>query len=306
MRETIDYNPIEAFIEQGRLHLSKGENEKARWCFEQVLERRPEDPRALLGLSHIRKSQHPSTVSGGVKLDLEVLQLVKEKRYEEALDLLRQERLRRPDDAAVARSIEHLEKHIQKKSHPPSKLSVNDELQATAARLAAAIPSVGGDIKLPAPAPLPGMSKSHSATKRLLPTAPLAPRETARTISEIPGPISLEPRVIDDELPRARRATAAVGTFEPIAEAAVIDEAPRPISSRPGAIASAAPLALAESAESQDDTAEAELVESQDERHSLEEPKISVGRWALYALIAIVVLVSLALIAREIGHHVPI
>lgn len=128
-RETLDYDPVDALIEQGRRELAAGKIEKARWCFEEVLTRRPDEPRALLGLSYAaRKSEAPGTeankaeqegAASVLSAEVEVVVLVREKRYDEALAKLRAELTKRPDDAALLRSIAHLEQHINRPSAQP-------------------------------------------------------------------------------------------------------------------------------------------------------------------------------------------
>ena len=124
-RRTIDYDPVEALLDQGRRDLTAGDAEKARWCFEEVLRRRPTNARALLGMSYVeRHSERP--IGDGASIlsaDLEVVRLVKDKRYEEALDLLRRERLARPNDKALEKSIEHLKRHIERHSRPPDAMA---------------------------------------------------------------------------------------------------------------------------------------------------------------------------------------
>ncbi|MEM7608818.1 MAG: hypothetical protein AAF411_26020 [Myxococcota bacterium] len=113
-RQTVDYDPVEALLEQGRRDLAAGDHEKARWCFEEVLRRRPDDPRASLGLRYVtRKSERPGSAAI-LQADVRVVELVRAKRYEEALELLERERLVRPDDAALERSIEHLRGHLER------------------------------------------------------------------------------------------------------------------------------------------------------------------------------------------------
>lgn len=135
-RETLDYDPVDALIEQGRRELTDGNIEKARWCFEEVLRRRPDEPRALLGLSYAaRKSDMPPSMDEAseaeqkdqladaasvLSVDVEVVVLVREKRYGEALVKLRAELSKRPDDPVLLRSIAHLEQHISRASARPS------------------------------------------------------------------------------------------------------------------------------------------------------------------------------------------
>lgn len=135
-RETLDYDPVDALIEQGRRELTDGKIDKARWCFEEVLRRRPDEPRALLGLSYARrKSDMPPSMDEAseaeqknqladaasvLSVDVEVVVLVREKRYGEALVKLRVELAKRPDDPVLLRSITHLEQHISRASARPA------------------------------------------------------------------------------------------------------------------------------------------------------------------------------------------
>lgn len=136
-RETLDYDPVDALIEQGRRELAAGKIEKAQWCFEEVLRRRPDEPRALLGLSYAaRKSESPPSSDANeaaerqdqlegaasvLSVDVEVVDLVREKRYSEALQKLRAELTKRPEDRALLRSIAHLERHIGRASARPER-----------------------------------------------------------------------------------------------------------------------------------------------------------------------------------------
>ncbi|HJL05124.1 MAG TPA: hypothetical protein RMH85_15235 [Polyangiaceae bacterium LLY-WYZ-15_(1-7)] len=120
-RETIDYDPIEELVEAGRRELSNGDMERARWCFEEALSRQPGHPRAMLGLSYVERHEQrhtgppPSGSAAVLSSDLEVIALVREKRYEDALAVLRDEAEARPDDAAIAKSIAHLEQHLARR-----------------------------------------------------------------------------------------------------------------------------------------------------------------------------------------------
>lgn len=113
-RETIDYDPAEALLQEGRSELSKGNFDKARWYFEQVLVRRPDDARALLGMSYITRQTEPPPDGGDAVLgaQTQIVELVREKRYEEALDVLRREALTQPDNTTIAKSVAHLETHL--------------------------------------------------------------------------------------------------------------------------------------------------------------------------------------------------
>lgn len=111
-RETIDYDPVEVMLLEGRRALSSGDTEKARWFFDQVLQKRPDDPRALLGLGYVdRKSETPEEIAQS-GAEQQIVDLVKEKKYEEALDVLHREALTKPGDKTIAKSIAHLEAHL--------------------------------------------------------------------------------------------------------------------------------------------------------------------------------------------------
>ncbi|MBX3249358.1 MAG: hypothetical protein KF901_19430 [Myxococcales bacterium] len=116
-RQTVDYDPVEELVEAGRRELALGHLERARWCFEEVLSRQPDHARALLGLSYVTRQSDPPPAGGAALLGSEnaVIALVREKRYEEALELLERTRLERPSDEAVLKSIAHLEMHLERR-----------------------------------------------------------------------------------------------------------------------------------------------------------------------------------------------
>ncbi len=135
MRETIDYDPIEELVTEGRRALAAGELEHARWCFEEVLSRRADHPRALLGLSYVLRKSNMPPADGGeaiIGADLEVVALVREKRYVDAIALLQRELLVRPNDPTLQKSITHLQSHvrrrtIQKLGGPKARLELADD-----------------------------------------------------------------------------------------------------------------------------------------------------------------------------------
>ncbi len=116
-RQTVDYDPIEELVEAGRRELAQGNLQRAKWFFEEVLARQPEHARALLGLSYVTRHSDRPAESGAALMEaqLEVVTLVREKRYEEALELLQRARFERPTDAAVLKSIAHLEMHLERR-----------------------------------------------------------------------------------------------------------------------------------------------------------------------------------------------
>lgn len=116
MRETIDYDPIEELVAEGRRALKEGELEHAKWCFEEVLSRRADHPRALLGLKYVtRQSGAPSSPPDVMDADLHIVELVKDKRYEEAIEVIERELLTRPSDPILTKSLAHLRGHIRKR-----------------------------------------------------------------------------------------------------------------------------------------------------------------------------------------------
>ncbi|MEM9069399.1 MAG: tetratricopeptide repeat protein [Myxococcota bacterium] len=117
MKQTIDYDPTEAMVEEGARALSQGKLEEARFAFEEALRRHPEHPRALLGLSYIKRQTDPPPPGGDAVLaaDLEIVSFVRQKRYEEALEALEATLLVRPDDETLQRSIEHIQGHLTRK-----------------------------------------------------------------------------------------------------------------------------------------------------------------------------------------------
>ncbi|MFT5358772.1 MAG: hypothetical protein ACI9KE_006011 [Polyangiales bacterium] len=177
-RETLDYDPVDALIEQGRRELTDGKIDKARWCFEEVLRRRPDEPRALLGLSYAaRKSERPpgmdeaseaerrdklADAASVLSVDVEVVVLVREKRYSEALLKLRAELSKRPEDRALLRSIAHLEQHINR----------------------------------PSAHPVPSTSESPAAPA-LLPQQPAIPKLRAVTIGEPAKEVAVETKAVE-------------------------------------------------------------------------------------------------------------
>ncbi len=117
VKQTIDYDPVEEFLEVGRRALAAGELEEARFAFNQVLQRRPDDPRALLGLAYVERQTEPPPPGGDAILlaDLEVVALVRQKQYDAALELLQRLRLERPDDKTLRRSETHIRAHIERR-----------------------------------------------------------------------------------------------------------------------------------------------------------------------------------------------
>lgn len=118
VKETIDYDPTEELVEEGRRALAEGRTDEARFAFTEVLKRRPDHPRALLAMAYLDRSRSdvPPEPSGSVlSIDEEIVTLVQQKQYEEALVLLERARLERPDDEAVRRSRDHIRSHLMKK-----------------------------------------------------------------------------------------------------------------------------------------------------------------------------------------------
>ncbi len=118
VKETIDYDPTEELVEEGRRALADGRTDEARFAFSEVLKRRPDHPRALLAMSYLDRSRSdvpPAPAKGVLSIDEEIVALVQQKEYEEALVLLERARVERPDDEAVQRSREHIRSHLMKK-----------------------------------------------------------------------------------------------------------------------------------------------------------------------------------------------
>ena len=118
VKETIDYDPVEELVEEGRRALAEGRTDEARFAFEEVLRRRADHPRALLAMSYLDRSRSdvpPAPEAGVLSLDEEIVTLVQQKEYEEALVLLERARVERPDDEAVQRSREHIRDHLMRK-----------------------------------------------------------------------------------------------------------------------------------------------------------------------------------------------
>lgn len=118
VKETIDYDPTEELVEEGRRALAEGRTDEARFAFEEVLRRRADHPRALLAMSYLDRSRSdvpPSPANGVLSIDEAIVTLVQQKKYEEALELLDRARLERPDDEAVQRSRDHIRAHLMKK-----------------------------------------------------------------------------------------------------------------------------------------------------------------------------------------------
>lgn len=116
-QQTIDYDPTEEFVEEGRRALAAGRLEEARAAFEMALRRNPEHPRALLGLAYVERQTEPPPPGGEAVLsvDLEIVELVRAKRYEEALVQLDRALLTRPGDEALSRSRDHIRVHLERK-----------------------------------------------------------------------------------------------------------------------------------------------------------------------------------------------
>lgn len=118
VKETIDYDPTEELVEEGRRALAAGRTDEARFAFQEVLKRRPDHPRALLAMSYLDRSRSdvpPSPGDGVLSIDEEIVTLVQQKKYEEALELLDRARIERPDDEPVKRSRDHIRAHLMKK-----------------------------------------------------------------------------------------------------------------------------------------------------------------------------------------------
>lgn len=118
VKETIDYDPTEELVEEGRRALAEGRTDEARFAFEEVLRRRADHPRALLAMSYLDRSRSdvpPAPAQGVLSIDEEIVTLVQQKEYEEALVLLERARLERPDDEAVQRSRDHIRNHLMSK-----------------------------------------------------------------------------------------------------------------------------------------------------------------------------------------------
>jgi hypothetical protein len=145
-RQTVDYDPIEELVEAGRRELAQGNLQRAKWFFEEVLARQPEHARALLGLSYVTRHSDRPAESGAALMEaqLEVVTLVREKRYEEALELLQRARFERPTDAAVLKSIAHLEMHLERRrmrilGGPDALLALRDDVVGDEGTLAGLI-----------------------------------------------------------------------------------------------------------------------------------------------------------------------
>lgn len=129
MQQTVDYDPLDALIRAGHQHVIAERFEDARRCFEEVLARRPTHREALAGLEALElrgQSAPPSAppialdseeVSVGIAPSMEskIVRLVRDKRYEDALEALYRAREANRDDAAVARSIRHIKTHLQRR-----------------------------------------------------------------------------------------------------------------------------------------------------------------------------------------------
>lgn len=145
-RQTVDYDPIEELVEAGRRELAQGNLQRAKWFFEEVLGRQPDHARALLGLSYVTRHSDRPAESGAALMEaqLEVVTLVREKRYEEALELLQRARFERPTDAAVLKSIAHLEMHLERRrmrilGGPDALLALRSDVVGDAGTLAGLI-----------------------------------------------------------------------------------------------------------------------------------------------------------------------
>ncbi|MFK7998218.1 MAG: hypothetical protein AB8H86_01430 [Polyangiales bacterium] len=199
-RETLDYDPVDALIEQGRRELTDGNIEKARWCFEEVLRRRPDEPRALLGLSYAaRKSDMPPSMDEAseaeqkaeladaasvLSVDVEVVVLVREKRYGEALVKLRAELSKRPDDPVLLRSIAHLEQHISRASARPGPSASVESEAAPKQESQPSIPKLR-PVTMDAPPAADAEAKPEAATKAK------TVEKTEPESAEVPAPVTV-------------------------------------------------------------------------------------------------------------------
>lgn len=252
-RETLDYDPVDALIEQGRRELTEGKIDKARWCFEEVLRRRPDEPRALLGLSYARrKSDMPPSMDEAseaeqknqladaasvLSVDVEVVVLVREKRYGEALVKLRAELAKRPDDAVLLRSITHLEQHISRPSARPAPGSSEESPVADEPQAQTSIPKLRAVSIEEAPAPTE--TKTAIETDASVEAETPAEAEADKIVSP-PSPLASSARADESEAtvpfelvqitaPLKKAEANASDQSEPLAEPNLVaehDEAP--------------------------------------------------------------------------------
>lgn len=125
----MDYDPIEGLLLAAQSELKNGEPERAKQIFEQVLKERPGHARAELGIATAERaigeerlpsvrppSMNPDDVRvGHTEVDQQIVALVKSRQYESALTLLQKSLLSRPTDTTIRKSIEHLEKRLERR-----------------------------------------------------------------------------------------------------------------------------------------------------------------------------------------------
>jgi len=119
-RRTLDYDPVPALIAEGNAHAARGDDALAVRCWEEALRHREDATlrERLRALGSDPLVEREELVVSGVRelprdAELEVVALVQDRRYEEALDALREVHGSRPGDVAVARSIRHLKRHLE-------------------------------------------------------------------------------------------------------------------------------------------------------------------------------------------------
>ncbi len=113
---------VETLLEEGLELYGRGLEERAIAAWREALSLRPDSVRARDYLEAAGAlSEHPpeptwepsnAEVTESQRVRREVLQLVRDKRYDDALRVLYADRLRRPDDPALTRSIQHLKAKV--------------------------------------------------------------------------------------------------------------------------------------------------------------------------------------------------